>query len=106
MFGKIAVPYAEALLELANANSSLKEEAETTAKQVKRGILNDGKAETKRLTVLTKGQIRTMENRIRKEISEYVVILALQRVNLQLGVHLQQQIIDKNISKLDINYVW
>jgi hypothetical protein len=47
-----------------------------------------------------------MENRIRKEISEYVVILALQRVNLQLGVHLQQQIIDKNISKLDINYVW
>jgi F-type H+-transporting ATPase subunit b len=95
--------------ELAQAQlviTSLKEEAETTAKQVKRGILNDGKAETKRLTVLTKGQIRTMENRIRKEISEYVVILALQRVTLQLGVHLQQQIIDKNISKLDINYVW
>ena len=85
--------------------TSLKEEAEATAKQVKSGILTDGKAEIERLTASAKGQIGTIEKKIRKEISEYVVTLALQRVTLQLGgkldVNLQQQIIDKNISKLE-----
>lgn len=84
--------------------AALKEDALTTAKQVKSGILTDGKAEIERLTVSAKSQISTIESRIRKEISDYVVTLALQRVTLQLEGKLtsnvQGQIIDQNISKL------
>jgi F0F1-type ATP synthase membrane subunit b/b' len=51
-----------------------------------------------------KNQITTIEAKVRKQISDYVVTLALQRVTLQLegklGASLQQQIIDQNISKL------
>jgi len=83
---------------------SIKTDAESTAKQVKSTILNDGKNEIERLTVSAKSQIGTIEAKIRKQISDYVVTLALQRVNAQLegnlGSNIQKQIIDRNISKL------
>jgi F-type H+-transporting ATPase subunit b len=83
---------------------SIKADAETTARQVKAGILTDGKAEIDRLTATAKAQVVTIEAKIRKVISDYVVTLALQRVTLQLqgklNVTLQQQILDRNISKL------
>jgi len=83
---------------------SLKKDAEATAKVVKSGILTDGKNEIERLTASAKAQIVTIEAKVRKQISNYVVTLALQRVTLQLegniGSNLQQQIIDTNISKL------
>jgi len=84
---------------------SIKTDAEKNAKQVKASILNDGKIEIERLTTSAKLQIVTIEAKIRKQISDYVVALALKRVTLQLEGKLtsdvQQQIIDKNISKLN-----
>ena len=84
--------------------SSIKTDAETTAVNVKSGILTDGKAEIERLTSTAKSQIGTIEAKVRKQISEYVVTLALKRVTLQLegkiNSTLQQQILDRNISKL------
>merc|ERR1712166_1398036 len=82
---------------------SIKTDAETTARKVKSEILTDGKAEIERLTSSSKAQI-TIEARVRKQISEYVVTLALKRVTLQLegklDSNLQQQILDRNISNL------
>jgi len=76
----------------------------STVGQVKSAILSDGKAEIERLTSGAKSQIVTIEARVRKQISDYVVALALKRVTLQLEGKLsssvQQQIIDRNISKL------
>ena len=84
--------------------ASIKSDAEATAKQVKSAILTDGKAEIERLSSTAKSQIGTIEAKVRKQISDYVVALALQRVTLQLegklGADAQQQIIDRNISKL------
>jgi len=83
---------------------SIKADAEKTAIQVKTAILNDGKVEIERLTSSAKSQISTIEAKVRKQISDYVVALALKRVTLQLegklDSNLQQQIIDRNISKL------
>ena len=76
----------------------------TSDKKVKSGILTDGKTEIERLTATAKSQIGTIELKIRNQISEYVVSLALERVTIQLegklGESVQQQLIDKNISKL------
>jgi len=84
--------------------SSIKTDAETTAVNVKSGILTDGKAEIERLTAAAKSQISTIEAKVRKQISADVVTLALKRVTLQLegkiNSTLQQQILDRNISKL------
>jgi F-type H+-transporting ATPase subunit b len=83
---------------------SIKKDAETTARQVKSNILTEGKMEIERLTATAKSQIGTVEARVRKQISDYVVTLALKRVTLQLegklNPGLQQQIIDRNISKI------
>jgi F-type H+-transporting ATPase subunit b len=82
----------------------IKTDAEQTAQQVKSSILTDGKSEIERLTSTAKAQITTIEARVRKQISDYVVTLALQRITMQLegklNSSLQQQIIDRNISKL------
>ena len=79
-------------------------DAEQTAAKVKSSILTDGKAEIERLTSSAKAQIGTIEARVRKQISDYVATLALQRITMQLegklNSSLQQQIIDRNISKL------
>jgi F0F1-type ATP synthase membrane subunit b/b' len=83
---------------------TIQKDAEQTASQVKSSILTDGKAEIERLTSSAKAQIGTIESRVRKQISDYVVSLALQRITTQLegklNSSLQQQIIDRNISKL------
>ena len=82
----------------------IQKEAAKTAAQVKSTILTDGKAEIERLTSTAKAQISTIEARVRKQISDYVATLALQRITMQLegklNSSLQQQIIDRNISKL------
>ena len=86
--------------------ASIEKDAQTTAQNVKSTILTDGKAEIERLTSAAKSQIGTVEARVRKQISDYVVALALQRITMQLEGKLtsnvQQQIIDRNISK-DLN---
>ena len=83
---------------------SIGKDAEVTAQQVKSTILTDGKSEIERLTDAAKGQIVTIEARVRKQISDYVVTLALKRITMQLegklNSSLQEQIIDRNISKL------
>jgi F-type H+-transporting ATPase subunit b len=83
---------------------SIQKDAQQTAAQVKSSILTDGKLEIERLTATAKAQITTIEARVRKQISDYVATLALQRITMQLegkiSTRLQQQIIDKNISKL------
>ena len=83
---------------------SIQKDAETTAAQVKSSILTNGKTEIERLTATAKMQIGTIESRVRKQISDYVATLALQRITMQLegklNKGLQQQIIDRNISKL------
>lgn len=84
---------------------SIKTDAVNTAKQVKSAILADGKVEIQRLTSGAKSQITTIEARVRKQISDYIVALALKRVTSQLegklDSNVQQQIIDRNISKLE-----
>ena len=84
---------------------SIQKDAEQTAAKVKNSILTDGKTEIERLTATAKTQIRTIESRVRKQISDYVATLALQRITLllegKLNSSLQKQIIDKNISKLE-----
>ena len=83
---------------------SIQKDAEQTASQVKSSILTDGKTEIERLTSSAKAQIGTIEAKVRKQISDYVASLALQRITAQLegklNSSLQQQIIDRNISKL------
>ena len=83
---------------------SIQKDANITAKQVKSSILTDGKVEIGRLTSTAKAQIGTIEARVRKQISDYVATLALKRITRQLedrlNPSLQQQIIDRNISKL------
>jgi len=98
---------AESEKQLAQAQiviDSIKTDAEKTAQQVKTAILSDGKDEIERLTSSAKSQIVSIEAKVRKQISDYVVALALKRVTLQLEgkltSSLQQQIIDRNISKL------
>jgi len=98
---------AESEKQLAQAQiviDSIKTDAEKTAQQVKTAILSDGKNEIERLTSSAKSQIVTIEAKVRKQISDYVVTLALQRITMQLegklSSSLQQQIIDRNISKL------
>ena len=83
---------------------TIQKDAEQTASQVKSSILTDGKTEIERLTSSAKAQIGTIEAKVRKQISDYVATLALQRITMQLEgkltKNLQQQIIDRNISKL------
>ena len=82
----------------------VQKDAQQTAAQVKSSILTNGKEEIERLTATAKLQISTIEARVRKQISDYVATLALQRITMQLegklNSNLQQQIIDRNISKL------
>jgi len=92
------------LAQAAMVIESIQKDAEQTAKQVKSSILNDGKSEIERLTSTAKSQITTIEARVRKQISDYVVTLALKRITMQLegklNSNLQQQIINRNISTL------
>lgn len=100
----------EAQLEQAQiVISSIKSDAEKTAKQVKNTILAEGKVEIERLASVSKSQIITIESKIRKQISDYIVTLTLQRVSRQLigKISYDQHglIIERNISKLS-KYKW
>ena len=67
---------AESETQLAQAQmviESIGKDANVTAQQVKSAILTDGKAEIERLTAAAKSQIGTIEARVRKQISDYVV---------------------------------
>jgi F0F1-type ATP synthase membrane subunit b/b' len=81
--------------------TSLKLKNKMEVPKIVKVVLN---MEIERLTATAKAQIVTIEARVRKQISEYVVTLALQRITMQLegklSSSLQQQIIDRNISKL------
>lgn len=83
---------------------SIGKDAEVAAQNVKAAILTDGKEEIERLTGAAKVQISTIESRVRKQISDFVITLALKRITTQLEgkltSNLQEQIIDRNISKL------
>jgi F-type H+-transporting ATPase subunit b len=83
---------------------TIQKDAEVTAKNVKSSVLTEGKTEIERLTATAKAQIGTIEARVRKQISDYVATLALQRITMQLegklNTSVQQQIINRNISKL------
>jgi F-type H+-transporting ATPase subunit b len=83
---------------------AIQKDAQQTAAQVKSSILTNGKEEIERLTLTAKLQISTIEARVRKQISDYVATLALQRVTMRLegklNSSLLQQIIDRNISNL------
>lgn len=84
--------------------ASIGTDAEATAKQIKKSILTEGTQEIERLTASAQAQIVTIEAKVRKQISDYVVTLALQRVTAQLegklSANTQQQLIDRTISKL------
>jgi F-type H+-transporting ATPase subunit b len=94
----------EFVSSLPSLTQSIQKEAKQMAVQFKSSILTDGKTEIERLTATAKTQIATIEARVRKQISDYVATLALQRITMQLegklNSSLQQQIIDRNISKL------
>jgi F-type H+-transporting ATPase subunit b len=84
--------------------TSIKTDAELTAKQIKSNILNEGKKEIERLALAAKYQIVILEAKLRKSLIDYAVNLAIKRVTSQItskmNSTLQQQIIDRNISKL------
>lgn len=84
--------------------ASIQKDAEKSAEQVNISVLKGGKTEIERLTAATKIQMATIESRVRKQISNYVTTLAIQRITTQLesklNHNLQKQIIDRNISKL------
>ena len=56
------------------------------------------------LTSTAKSQINTFESKVRKQISDHIINLAIKEVKLQLDekldLSLQQKIIDNSISKL------
>jgi len=85
---------------------SIKTDAEKTAASIKSLILTDGKEEILRLTANTKAQIGTIENKVRKQISDYVAILVVERITMELESkftpNLEKKIIDIIISKLHV----
>ena len=95
----------EAKLEQAQiVVESIQSDAKQVAAQVKSTILSDGKEEIVRLIAVDRAQLRTIEGRLRKELSNSIAELTLERIRVQfenkLTSSLQQQIIDRNIFKL------
>jgi F-type H+-transporting ATPase subunit b len=82
----------------------IRRDGQKMAEQIKSTILSDGNMEIERLSAATKAQISTIEARARKQILDYVAKLALNRVvqklEGQLDLAVQKQIIERNISKL------
>ena len=84
---KSAARLAESEKQLEQAQliiDSIGKDAQTTASQVKSAILTDGKAEIERLTSTAKSQINTFESKVRKQISDHIINLAIKEVKLQL----------------------
>jgi F-type H+-transporting ATPase subunit b len=84
--------------------AELKENAVTTAKNVRSNIFIAGKIEIEAITAAAKRQVITIETRGRKEVSDYVVTEALKRATSifegKMKPIVQGQIIDQSISKI------
>ena len=78
--------------------------AQKTCKQLRREIFTNGQLEVTRINSTAQSQMSVLEARVRREVSNYVSTLVLQRITAQfekgLNYTLQQQIIDRNIYKL------
>lgn len=83
---------------------SIQSDAKQVAAKVKSTILSDGKEEIVRLIAVDRAQLRTIEERLRRELSNSIAELTLERIRVQfenkLTSSLQEQIIDRNIFKL------
>jgi F-type H+-transporting ATPase subunit b len=83
---------------------SIKKDSETLAMQVKASILKDGGLEVERLTATMNSQLMTMEAKVRKQIYDHVVTLALESVTLQLEgkitKRMHQRLINNTISNI------
>lgn len=79
-------------------------EAETTAKKVHQSILDQGKLDIDRLTMVSKASIETAENQIRQQIQQQIIALAISRVKIQLkdqiNSSMQSKIINNSIAQL------
>jgi len=79
-------------------------EAEITAKKVHQSILDQGKLDIDRLTMVSKASIETAENQIRQQIQQQIIALAINRVKIQLieqmNSSMQSKIINNSIAKL------
>ena len=84
--------------------SQIIREAEITAQKVRQSILNQGKSDIERLTLVSKASIETAENQIRQQIQQQIISLAINRVTLklqdQVTTAMQAKIIDNNIAQL------
>jgi F-type H+-transporting ATPase subunit b len=83
---------------------SIKKDTEALAIQVKASILTGGALEIKRLTATVDSQLITLEAKVRKQIYDHVVTLALESVTLQLEgkitTRVHQRLINNNISNI------
>lgn len=62
---------------------SIEKDAEVTAKQIKRVILDEGKIEKERLLAAAKGRVDTIETRARKKIVQGIILVALEMLEYE-----------------------
>nr|YP_009399097.1 ATP synthase CF0 subunit I [Taenioma perpusillum]ARW68494.1 ATP synthase CF0 subunit I [Taenioma perpusillum] len=82
-------------------------EAEITAQKVSQSILEQGKSDIERLTASSKISINYAENKIKQQIQQEIVSLAINQVSIKLQNQMtsvmQSKIIDRNIIQLKGN---
>lgn len=98
----------EAEKQLSQAQIVIKQilaEAEVTAQKVRKSILEQGKSDIQRLTSSSNASIKYAENQVKQQIQQQITALAIDQVNLklqkQITLAMQTEIIDKNIMKLE-----
>nr|YP_009393713.1 ATP synthase CF0 subunit I [Caloglossa beccarii]ARW62275.1 ATP synthase CF0 subunit I [Caloglossa beccarii] len=98
----------EAEKQLSQAQLIIKQilaEAEITAQKVRNSILEQGKSDIERLTLSSNASIKYAENQVKQQIQKQITSLAIDKVNLklqnQITLAMQAEIIDKNIMKLE-----
>nr|YP_009392883.1 ATP synthase CF0 subunit I [Caloglossa intermedia]ARW61445.1 ATP synthase CF0 subunit I [Caloglossa intermedia] len=79
-------------------------EAEMTAKKVRKSILEQGRSDIERLNASSKANIKYAENQVKQQIQQQIISLAVDKVRAQLQnqmtTTMQAEIIDKNIMEL------
>lgn len=79
-------------------------EAEITAQKVHQSILEQGKSDIEKLTISSKSSIKYAENKVRQQIQQKIISLALNKVSIKLQQDMtptiQEKIIDQNIVNL------
>jgi len=82
-------------------------EAETTAQKIRQSILEQGKSDIERLTASSKISINYAENKIKQQIQQEIISLAISQVSIKLQNQMtsvmQAKIIDRNIMQLKGN---